>query len=163
MKQLARGILFAELPWGVFFAAAVLSYLLLGIVFRGSAQHTDGELAEVTICYRGRSVTLTLLRDTGNTLTDPQTGKGIPVVSEGALRRLLKAEEVQCLPHIPYCCVGAQQGELPVFYCDELRCGGVSLGARPVAVSANALGGGRYVGLWCEGSEGGSNVQKALA
>ncbi len=163
MKQLARGILFAELPWGVFFAAAVLSYLLLGVVFRGSAQHTDGELAEVTICYRGRSVTLTLLRDTGNTLTDPQTGKGIPVVSEGALRRLLKAEEVQCLPRITYCCVGAQQGELPVFYCDELRCGGVSLGARPVAVSANALGGGRYVGLWCEGSEGGSNVQKALA
>ena len=41
MKQLARGILFAELPWGVFFAAAVLSYLLLGVVFRGSAQHTD--------------------------------------------------------------------------------------------------------------------------
>ncbi|MDO4812657.1 MAG: sigma-E processing peptidase SpoIIGA [Eubacteriales bacterium] len=150
-RQLARGVMFAELPWKVFFAAAVLSYLLLGFVFRGSAQHTDSELASVTIFYHGASVSLTLLRDTGNTLTDPQTGVGIPVVSEGALRRILSAEEVRCLPQIAYCCVGTQQGHLPVFYCDELQCDGVSLGARPIAVSVNMLGGGRYVGLWCEG------------
>lgn len=150
-RQLAHGVLFAELPWRVFFAAAVLSYLLLGFVFRGSAQHTDSELAAVTIFYHGASVSLTLLRDTGNTLTDPQTGVGIPVISKHAVRELLGEDEIALLPCVPYCSVGTQSGSLPVFCCDELKCDGVSLGARPIAVSANVLGGGRYVGLWCEG------------
>ena len=163
LERIAHGLVFAELPWGVFFAAAVLCYLILGIVFRCGARHTGGELAQVTITYRGKRAALTLLRDTGNTLTDAQTGTGIPVVSERAVRDLLSADEIALLPCIPYRCVGTQEGHLPVFRCDELSCDGVSLGARLVAVSPNALGGGTYVGLWCEGSERRQNVQKALA
>ena len=163
LERFARGLVFAELPWGVFFAAAVLCYLILGVVFRYGARHTGGELARVTITYRGKSATLTLLRDTGNTLTDAQTGAGIPVVSERAVRDLLTAGEIALLPCVPYCCVGAQEGFLPVFRCDELRCDGVSLGTRLVALSPNVLGSGSYVGLWCEGSEGGKNAQKTLA
>ena len=149
LERLARGLVFAELPWGVFFAAAVLCYLLLGVVFRLGARHTGGELTRVTLTYRGKSAALTLLRDTGNTLTDAQTGAGIPVVSERALRGLLTADEIALLPCIPYRCVGTQEGFLPVFRCDELSCDGVSLGARLVALSPNVLGAG-YVGLWGE-------------
>ena len=161
-KQLTRALVFAELPWGVFFAAAVLCYLIMGVVFRYGARHMGEELAQVTITYRGKSASLTFLRDTGNTLTDAQTGTGIPVVSECAVRGLLSADEIALLPCVPYRCVGTQEGFLPVFRCDELRCDGVLLGARLVALSPNALGAG-YVGLWCDGSEGGKNVQKALA
>ena len=145
--RLVRGIVFAELPWGVFFAAAALCYLILGVVFRYGARHTGGELAQVTLTYRGKSASLTLLRDTGNTLTDMQTGAGIPVVSEHAVRDLFTADEIALLPCIPYRCVGTQEGLLPVFRCDELSCDGVSLGARLVALSPNVLGAG-YVGLW---------------
>ena len=148
-ERLARGLTFAELPWGVFFAAAVLCYLMLGVVFRRGARHTGEELARVTLAYRGKSASLTLLRDTGNTLTDERTGEGIPVVSERAVRDLLTADEIALLPRVPYRCVGTQEGFLPVFRCDELSCDGVSLGARLVAVSPNVVGAG-YVGLWGE-------------
>ena len=157
-RRLARGVLLAELPWVVFLAAAMLSYLLLGAVFHGGARHTDGELARVTVCYRGERVTLTLLRDTGNTLTDPASGVGIPVVSACALTPLLGAEEINALPRIPYSSIGIQNGELPVLYADELIVCGVSYGARPVALAPYALGSGRYVGLWCEGNEGGNHA-----
>lgn len=162
LERLARGLVLAELPWGVFLAAAVVCYLILGIVFRYGARYTGEELTQVTLTYRGKSTTLTLLRDTGNTLTDEQTGAGIPVVSEHAICELLSKEEILQLPCVPYRSVGTQEGVLPVFRCDDLRCDGVSLGERLVAVSPNVLGTG-YVGLWCEGSEGGKNVQKALA
>ena len=162
LERLARGLVFAELPWNVFFAAAVLCYLILGVVFRCGARHTGKELVRVTLAYHGRTVSLTLLCDTGNTLTDAQTGAGIPVVSERAVRDLLTADEIALLPCVPYCCVGTQDGFLPVFRCDNLSCDGVSLGARLVALSPNALGVG-YVGLWCEGSERRQNVQKTLA
>ena len=146
-ERLVRGLVFAELPWGVFLAAAVVCYLILGIVFRYGARYTGEELTQVTLTYRGKSTTLTLLRDTGNTLTDEQTGEGIPVVSARAVRDLLTADEIALLPCVPYCCVGTQEGFLPVFRCDEVICDDVSLGARLVAVSPNVLGGG-YVGLW---------------
>lgn len=162
LERLMRGMLFAELPWGVFFASALLSYLILGVIFRSGAQHTGGELAEVTLFYCGKAVSLTLLRDTGNTLTDA-AGAGIPVIGESALRELLSAEEVRKLPSVPYRCVGDQEGTLPVFCCENIICDGVSLGPRLVAVSPNALCGGTYVGLWCEGSERRANVQKIMA
>ena len=149
VEHLVRGVLFAELPWAVFFVTAVLCYLILGVVFRCGAQHTGAALAEVTITYRGKSEQLTLLRDTGNTLTDEQTGNGIPVVSEHAVRDLIGADEIAALPCVSYCSVGTQEGFLPVFRCDELCCDGVSLGARLVALSPTILGAG-YVGLWGE-------------
>jgi stage II sporulation protein GA (sporulation sigma-E factor processing peptidase) len=78
MARLARGVVTANLPWGVFLIAAGTSYLLLSVVFRYGAARTGSETADVVIAYRGKTARVRLLRDTGNTLCDPVTGLGLP-------------------------------------------------------------------------------------
>lgn len=54
MARLARGVVTADLPWGVFLIAAGTSYLLLSVVFRYGAARTGSETADVVIAYRGK-------------------------------------------------------------------------------------------------------------
>ena len=106
MARLARGVVTADLPWGVFLIAAGTSYLLLSVVFRCGAARTGSETADVVIAYRGKTARVRLLRDTGNTLCDPVTGLGVPVIDRHALGDLISEEETATLPHIAYCSVG---------------------------------------------------------
>ena len=68
MARLARGVVTADLPWGVFLIAAGTSFLLLSVVFRYGAARTGSETADVVIAYRGKTARVRLLRDTGNTV-----------------------------------------------------------------------------------------------
>jgi len=159
LRRLVRGVVWAELPWGVFLGASALSYLLLSLVFRGGARHGGSERVRVTIARGGRRVKLTLLRDTGNTLTDPRTGEGVPVIGADALRPLFDAETYALLCRggvppgfaaLPYRAVGTPCGALAAFRCDALHADGRTLGARLIAVSPQRVGdGGGICGLWC--------------
>lgn len=142
VERLARSVLLAEVPWGVFFAATAGAWLLLTFVFRGGARRTAGELIPVRVEYAGRAVTVTLLRDTGNVLTDPLTGEGVPVIDAAALASL--GYTANAALHV--CTVGGG-GVLRAFRCDRLTAEGRDLGARLVAVAPAAFG-GRYQGLW---------------
>ena len=51
--RIARGVIFAQLPWGVLLGAMGVTYLLLSTVFRGGARHDGGELLRVRLT-RGR-------------------------------------------------------------------------------------------------------------
>ncbi len=157
VERLARGILYAELPWGVFFAAAGSSWLLLTLVFRGGARHDDGDLARARVEFGGRSVEVTLLRDTGNTLTDPLTGEGVPVIESAALAPLFPEGKEGAAAHrtvttLRCRTVGGEGTELCAFRCDALTVDGRRLGARLIAVSPQAFG-ARYRGLWHEEKE----------
>ena len=109
MARLARGVVTADLPWGIFLAAAGISYLLLSVVFHFGAARTGKETADVTVTYRGKAVRVRLLRDTGNTLCDPATGFGVPVIDRHALGDLVSEEEAAALPRI---CGGNPDGKL---------------------------------------------------
>lgn len=165
MTRLARGVVAADLPWGVFGLAAGLSYLLVSVVFRFGAARTGGEIAETVITYRGRSAHVRLLRDTGNTLSDPVTGLGVPVVDRHALGDLVSEKEAAALPRIAYCSVGNADGTLPLLCCEGITVDGIKLGPRAVALTERPPGdGGAYAGLWCEACEKGEkNVQNAMA
>lgn len=146
--RLARGMVYAELPWGVFLGAVLGAWLLLTFVFRGGARHGAAELVRACVEYRGARAEVMLLRDTGNTLTDPLTGEGVPVIERTALAALpIEADRTL---H-----AGTALGAalLPAFRCDALTVDGRALGARLIALSDHALG-QRYQGLWYdEGKE----------
>ena len=148
----------------VFAGAGALTYLLLCLVFRGSARHDHSELARVTIRLHGKSVTATLLRDTGNTLRDPLSGAGVPIVSREAVLPLFprssgiwllsaSAEghdrELRAAGFLPlrYSAVGIPTGTLCAFRCSELTLDGRNLGSRLIAISPQPFGSG-YQGLW---------------
>ena len=112
--------------------------------------------------------TLKRLRDTGNTLCDPVTGLGVPVIDRHALGDLISEEETATLPHIAYCSVGNADGTLPLLRCEAITVDGIKLGSRAVALAEHPLGdGGAYAGLWCEGCEKGEKhgelAQNAVA
>ena len=165
MARLARGVVTADLPWGIFLAAAGISYLLLSVVFRFGAARTGKETADVTVTYRGKTVRVRLLRDTGNTLCDPATGFGVPVIDRHALGDLVSEEEAAALPRIAYCSVGNADGTLPLLCCEGITVDGMEFGPRAVALTERPPGdGGAYAGLWCEACEKGEkNVQNAMA
>ncbi len=141
-ERLRRGLFYGELPWGVFFAAAALCYVLLCIVFRGGAKHRVNDFVHAELRHGGKSASVRLLCDTGNTLQSD--GKAVPVIERAALAAL-KIDETK---PISYTAVGVEVGALESFLCDELLIDARSLGSCRVALSPTPLG-GDFQGLWC--------------
>ncbi len=144
MGRIAPGVFYARLPWGVFFGAAGLSYLLLTLVFRGGARYSAGAFVRARIECGGRRVELRLLRDTGNALCDPLTGEGVPVIARDAAEALCPEglpESIRCRT------VAGTDTVLRAFRCERLTVDGRAYGARLIAVSPDGFDGG-FQGLW---------------
>ena len=125
--------------------AAALSYGMLSLLLRGQFAHTrtGGELQELTLSRQGRSVTVLALRDTGNTLQDPVTGRPVVVIEGEKLQTLVPELPVldrQSLSHpvdllrdlegelgglrlqlLPYRAVGVECGMLLALRVDRAR------------------------------------------
>lgn len=139
--------LILQLPSVLLFSVA--AYGVLSVAGRKLARHDPTQLRELTVTFGGRSVTLTALVDTGNTLTDPMTGQGVPVVEGDALAALLPPEAdyrhpAQCfqsLPDpaafrlLPYRSVGVEVGLLLALRTDALEVDGKPLHNRLIALS----------------------------
>lgn len=145
-----------SLSGGVVYSAMDIKTVLLSaagcwggvtLVFRGLARHTAsaGELTAVRLTLGGRSVELTALRDTGNTLTDPVSG--VPV---------LVAEGVRLLPLLPPGTLEPRELADPVACLEKLRDGPLAgrarlLPYRAVGVERGLLLALRPDGLWVGG------------
>ena len=77
-------------------------------------------LYKVTLGFRGRSLALAGLLDTGNQLRDPMLGGPVSMVAKETARELAQGEELLLHP-IPYHSVGKAHGLLPVFAADFLE------------------------------------------
>ena len=139
-----------ESPWVVFLVSGVFCAFVLAVVFHRSGRPETAEhLVEATITCGGRSVTVPLLWDTGNTLRDPESGQVVCVVWERALEPLGK----QMYRKIPFQSLGQTAGELDCFTCDSISIGGETRRGYPIGVSPHPLGTG-YAGLWGGETEG---------
>ena len=156
------------------FPALVLTagtvYLGAWLLLQGTAAHPGG-IVRAKLTLLGRSAELRLLRDSGNTLRDPFTGRHVPVVEAAVLARLLPeardtlaqdaVQAVQALHArfpaltvrlLPYRAVGTASAMLPAVRCDSLRLGNrektnILVAISPTKVSEN----GEYEGLIGEG------------
>lgn len=141
---------------------AVGAYCLLSLAGRKLARHGPRELRPVVVTLDGRRARLTALVDSGNTLTDPMTGKGVMVAEGRRLAPLLPPEAdfdrpCQCFPALreprrfrllPYRAVGVDQGLLLAVRADSVSVAGRDLGPRLVALSPTPVSdGGGYDAL----------------
>lgn len=174
LLQSGEGLeLLRSLDWRVFFLAGGTCFLLLSVVFRGGARHAvAGQLCRGTVELEGRRAALTVLLDTGHTLTDG----GAPVLTAycaaleplwtGETRRILARLEADgpaaCLEALedprfrllPYRAVGVGDGLLLCFRADRVVLNGKDLGRLTVALSPTAVSdGGGYAALWGGGME----------
>lgn len=67
-------------------------YAAVSVVFRRSGHRAERELAALTLGLSGRTVALRALRDTGNALFDPVSGKAVIVAEAAALLPLFPAD-----------------------------------------------------------------------
>lgn len=153
LLQLAMGQIAMGNVWPFLMAAAAICLLCsTGLHPKESAGH----MAQVQIHYGGKQVSLTALKDTGNTLIDPISGCRVLVVdssvaftllglSEQALAKPLEtlaAHQVPGLRLIPYHTVGQPAGMLLAIRPERIILDGQAV-AQVVAFSPHRLGNGQ--------------------
>ncbi len=147
-------------------------YVVLSFALSRVGSHTGsrGELVRVRLRLQGRQVSLTALRDTGNTLTDPLTGQAVLVAQADSLMGLFPEGECpgqELLLHpadslrqlergalhgrvrlLPYRAVGVPCGMLLAVRVDGVVLGDVDKGSALVALSPTPVSdGGVYRAL----------------
>lgn len=138
--------------WSVLLSAGILGSLCL-LGFRGKVGKT--EYVAVNIRHGGKTVSMTALLDTGNTLKDPVTGLRVLIADSRAAMELLQLQASELLDPIgtisrgkqmglrliPYSAVGQPAGMLLGLKVDELRIDGKEVN-QIVAFAPNMIGQG---------------------
>lgn len=109
------GAVYVPVSMRVLVLSFAVTYAAVSLVFRRSGKRAERSIAALTVCFGGKSVTLRALRDTGNGLYDPISGKSVAVAEVGALLPLLPegasaalsladaAEQLTALSALPGC------------------------------------------------------------
>ena len=160
--MLGGGIFYSGIDLKIVLVSAAGCYCILSLLFQRWGKHTmsGGELETVTIELAGREVSLLALRDSGNTLSDPVTGRQV-LVAEGRCLGSLFPEGVMpdlsdpvasleyldcCWPGrgraLPYRAVGVERGLLTALRMDRVVLGGSEQKGTLVALSPTPVSDG---------------------
>ncbi len=165
---LENGVLYTGFDLRLLLVTVIFSYAVLSWIFRRAARHggEKRDLCEAKVVLDGQSVGITVLLDTGNTLTDPVTNQPVLVVEGRVLQnvlpvRIIPADPVGSLERLtdptwrrrvgllPYRAVGVENGLLLTVRSDRVVMNdrewkGLTIALSPTPVSD----GGGYQGLF---------------
>ena len=164
------GVLYSVMDLRILLLSAAVCYAVLTLVFRRTARHGRREVLPAVLTLEGRRVAVNALVDTGNTLTDPVTGRPVMVAEGSRLSPLLPGERVldekalrdpvgtlerlsrggrgRRFRLLPYQAVGVECGMLLALRLDDARVGAEDYGGILVALSPNPVSdGGGYSAL----------------
>ncbi len=167
---LRNGILYSMMDLRILLLSAAGCYVVLTMVFKRTARHSRREILPAVLTLEGRRVAMNALVDTGNTLTDPLTGRPVMVAEGlrlspllpgegpldetalrdpvGTLERLSAGERGRRFRLLPYQAVGVECGMLLALRLDDARVGAEDYGGILVAMSPNPVSdGGGYTAL----------------
>lgn len=167
---LENGILYSAMDLRLILLSAAACYVVVTLLFQRTAKHSAlrRELVPAVLTLEGRRVVLTALVDTGNTLTDPATGRPVMVAEGEKVAGLFRRDEapgpdelrdpVAALERLsglgircrllPYQAVGVECGMLLAVRLDGAKIGNEDYGKLMVALSPNRLtDGGGYCAL----------------
>ena len=168
----SRGVLYSPLDLKIVLLSAAGCYAILSLSLGRLGRHTAAsrELLQARLWVGERWVELTALVDTGNTLTDPVTGRPVMVADgdslaglfpgnhrpseedlldpAGGLARLGTGEWRGRFRLLPYKCIGVECGLLLALRVDRAVLGGKNQGPLLVAMSPTPVSdGGGYRAL----------------
>ena len=162
------GVFYSAVDIKIVLVSAACCYAVLSLLFRRWGRHSvgRGELEPVKLCFYDKEITLTALRDTGNTLSDPVTGRPVLVAEGESLSPLFPsgqepgrkavADPAGALERLngqwpgrfrllPYRAVGTDRGLLLAVRMDWVGLGGEKQMGALVALSPNPVSdGGNY-------------------
>lgn len=168
----ANGFLFRGLDLKIILLTAAICYVVWSIVLKGIGRKSvvKGELVKAEIAIGEKQIDFTVLHDTGNTLTDPVSGRGVLVLDwetalpllerECALRYTELSDPGEAVSRlntgrwrgrwglIAYRAVGVEHGMLLTLRPDRVRIAGKEMGRMPLALSPTPVSpGGGWHGL----------------
>jgi len=166
--QIRQGVVSTGMDMKTVLLSAAVCYAVLSVLFRRAGRHVGRELVSAVVSIGGESVLLTALMDTGNTLTDPATGRPVLVAEGESLRPLLPEKLLGGLEEpartmerfsggafsrrlrlLPYRAVGVERGFLLAVRCDRVTVGKEEYGGLLVALSPTPVSdGGGYQALF---------------
>ncbi len=146
---LNHGVFYTPLDIRLLLLLFVACYFVLSLFFRRVGQH-GGELARLEIALEGGAVTLTALRDTGHSLTDPADNRPVAVVFWQALSGILPgwADPADPIRSVEQChAAGSRQARLIPYRAVGVECGmllavrtqGVTVDGKPMGKLLVAL------------------------
>lgn len=112
---------YGKIPLGLVVFGVYLAVLLVYVAV-GGTKGKRGLMREVKITGGGRERTLSAVVDTGNTLTDPLSGRPVSVMDRAAFERLAASGAISTAGarYIPYATIGGE-GKLFVFEIEKMQ------------------------------------------
>lgn len=159
-----HGVFYSHLDLRLLLLLFILCYFVMSLFFRRLSGHSRREMVQLDIVMERGRVTLTALKDSGHTLTDPVNNRPVVVADwrslAGFLPDGLRADQpIESLKHcheaglqgvrlVPYRAVGVDCGMLLAVRSKSVSAGGKTLGSLLIALSPTPVDdGGGYQAL----------------